>query len=56
MVSPNVSQESPLLESQASLNNFIDMHMRHNFVVNEKLTLKSESTQFELSQVNPDLG
>ena len=43
-VSPNVSNESPVMDSQASLNNFIDMHMKHNFVINEQLSsFKSES-------------
>ena len=44
MVSPNVSNESPPMDSQASLNNFIDMHMKHNFIINEQLSsFKSES-------------
>jgi hypothetical protein len=34
MASPNVSEESPIIESQASLNNFIE-EMKHHFVVNE---------------------
>ena len=45
MVSPNVSNESPLASSEKSLDKFIDLQMKGNLVIKDKMSsYKSESS------------